>query len=83
MELSEISFLLVLRRSQELSHDDEKQVTTWAIASMQSVRLCSVTGRPQHALLLPDVLGLKIICAIFEAEPGAQQNLDNRLKRLK
>ena len=83
MELSDISFLPVLPRSQELSHCDEKQVTTSAIAGVHGVGLCSVTLRPQHALLLPDVLGLKMICEVSEAEPGAQRNPNIHIKHLR
>lgn len=71
MNPSDIRFLPVLLRRQELSYHDEKQVTASAIGSVHGVGCCSVTVRPQHALLLPDVLGLKIICEISEAEPGA------------
>lgn len=70
----------MLLRRQELSHCDEKQVTTSTIASVHGVGLCSVTLRPWHALLLPNVLGLKTICEISEAKPGAQQNLDIHVK---
>lgn len=83
MELSDISFLPVLPRSQDLSHYAEKQVATSAIASVHGVGLRSGPLRLQHALLLPDVLGLKIGREISAAEAGAQQNLDIHIKRVK